>query len=289
MGDMLIIAGSWGESVAKCLVGQGHECGEVRLSQFANGEQRVQLQSDVKGKECVVVQSLVEEPDEALVQLLLLIDACKENGAGKVIAFIPYMGYSLMNRHIEGEPVSARAVARAISAAGPDEVWLYDLHMELIGDFFSVPTTLLSPVKSFHEWLKQQKHDDVLILAPDDGAGGRAKELAECMGVDHVVVTKVRDEQTTEVTSLDFGDADFCGKTVVIIDDMVNTGKTIVRVGQVLKEVGAKRVIFMASHFLGVAGSKEILLEAVDLFVTTNSIDHGLDREDRVVVLPIRT
>lgn len=285
---MIVFPGRFGQSVGQSLISRdGNELGLVTFSRFANGEARVTLASDVSGKECTVVQSMAPKPDEALVELLLVIDALKENGAQKISLCVPYLGYSLMNRHFDGEPVSARAVARAISSGGPDEVSVVDVHAEHVLQFFDVPVRTISPISLFGSWLTGQSLGPCVVVAPDDGAQARAREVAEALGASHVVARKVRNDKTTEIVDFTL-DLDAGVETAVVVDDMVNTGGTTTRVANVLRERGVKRIVFCATHFLGVAGSLEKVAGAVDQFVTTNSIDHGLVDSERVAVLDLQ-
>lgn len=286
---MFIIPGSWGQNLAKSLVDQGRgELGEVKFTKFPDGEKRIQLGGLIEGQEVMFVQSMAPDPDAALVEILLAVDALRESGVSRVIVFISYLGYSLTNRHFEGESVSARAVARAISSAEPDEVWLYDLHASHIVEYFSVPVKLYDPIEQFTSSVEKLRISKGVIVAPDDGAEDRARVLSENLGLPYVVAKKVRDENTTEIKSLDIDDSLIReGTHVIIVDDMVNTGETVMRMAEVLKGKGVKRITLLATHFLGVKGSLERILSSIDKLITTNSVDHGLKSDKRIEVLEI--
>ncbi len=286
---MHIFAGQWGKGVRDGLVAGGvHTLGKVEYSSFPNGEKRVVLQSAVVGQECVAVQSFAPKADEALVELLLLIDALRENGAKRVVAFVPYFGYSLNNRHFDGEPISVRAVARAICSAKPDEVWTYDLHHMGSQEFFDVKVKNFGPAKIFAEHLGSLAEKPEVVVAPDDGAEERAREIADILGVRVVVGKKVRNEKTTEITELEFELGDHRARVAVLVDDMINTGGTVVRAAKKLKGLGVERVFLCATHFLGVPGSLEKVLGEVDKLITTNSVEHGLEDGERVKVTKIQ-
>jgi len=199
---------------------------------------------------------------------------------------MPFMGYSLQNRYLRGEPISAKVVAKMLSSVEPSRVLLVDLHEEGILDFFSVPVEELRVEDKFGEYFKDKRID--LVVAPDGGARKRAQILASKLGVEYVVARKVRDEKTTKIEKLEIGGKrDFSGKKVLIVDDMVNTGGTIRKVGELLREKDVGEVFFAATHFLKVEGSLESLMEVVDEFVTTNSVEHGLEGVEDVVILDL--
>jgi len=283
---VIVFAGSFGKGVSRSIVDSGDEVGRVEYSKFANGEKRVILGSDVGDKECVVVQSMTGKPDEALVEALLLIDALKENGSSGVRLVVPLLGYSLMNRHFDNEPVSARVIAKAISSSGVDEVIIVDIHSKKVLEFFDVSVRNVDSTKLFVKCFREMELDDLMVVGPDDGSSDGVERLSSGLGVDGVVCEKIRDEKSTIIEKLDIN-VEKVTKNVIISDDLVNTGGTISRIAELLRSKGAENVMLCAAHFLGVKGSREKVLNGVDLFVTTNSVDHGLNNGENVRVLKL--
>lgn len=282
---MFVFSGRWGKDIAKSFLGNKEfEKGSVEFSKFKNNEQRVIVKSEVDGEVCVVVQSIVSQPDEALVELLFLVNSLKESGARRVEVVIPFMGYSLQNRYLEGEPISAKVVAKVISGVQPSRVLIGDLHEEHILDFFTVPVLEVKSEELMYKSFKDREID--LVVACDDGARKKAQILAKKFGVEYLVVKKRRDEKTTEIKEISLSDnVNFEGKRVLIADDIVNTGGTIERVGRELKDKGVGKSFLAVTHFLAVGGSFEKLEKVIDEMVVTDSVGHKLSEEKKVEVV----
>ncbi len=254
---------------------------------FKNGEQRVTLESSVAGQSCTIVESLAPDPDSRLVRLLLTIDALRENGASHVRLVMPWMAYSLQNRHFDGEAVSARAVARAISGSGVDEVVLVDIHAESCLTYFTVPVTNFSPLPQFVEYVTSHELSTYTVVGPDKGSHVRARELAKMTGTSVALLTKKRDTATLNVSDFSLVEGEL-GETCLLVDDAVNSGSTIVGVSRWLRTQGVKKIVWCVTHFLGVPGSLDIILPEIDLLITTDSVEHGLKTQGKIVVVPLR-
>lgn len=281
---MIVYAGSWGKGVSDLLVSAGYEKGNIDISKFKNKEYRVRILDDVKNRKCVVVQSMAPEPNIAFVELLLIIEALKENGAEVVTAIVPFLGYSFQNRHFDGEPISAKVMARALSNSGVDKVEVVDLHEEGVLNFFSIPIENVSASKTFEKYLKN-KTEDYVLISPDKGSRKRAHELADMLGVRVVELEKKRNEQNLNIEGLGKLEGDIKDNCIVV-DDAVNSGGTMVKVADWLRQHGASHVEWLATHFLGVEESRK-KLSSVDKFVTTNSVDHGLKTCGNIEVLDL--
>lgn len=284
---MFIFSGKWGQSVGNSLVAQGKgDAGEVELSSFKNGELRVIIKTDVSDKDCAVVQSMAPEPNESLVEILLMVDALKEAGAKSVEVIIPFLGYSYQNRHFDREPVSVRAVARAISSSGADLVKVVDVHAMNCLDYFTIPAQNIETERVFADYLSQNKMKDIVVVGPDEGSHARAGRFAKMLDRPVFLLNKTRDEKTLDVVGLEVKEGEI-GETCVLIDDSINSGRTVVSVSEWLRKNGAKKVVWMVTHFLGVEGSLDKVSGSADLFVTTNSVDHGLEGGKNIEVLDL--
>jgi len=198
------------------------------------------------------------------MELSLLADAAERAGARSITAIIPWMGYSLQDKVFRsGEPIAARVIANMVSASGVKRVILMDLHNNSVAGFYSVPTTVLSSLDTFVADI--QAHCDLkqsIVISPDFGGLKRAAVLAERLGVELANIDKMRDLMTGKVTAR-FAGGDITGKICIVTDDCINTGSTIVEVARVLKEAGALKVIFYATHALLAGKASEVLEQSV--------------------------
>ncbi len=274
------------------------EWGEVEFSRFPNGEQRVRVLSSVKDELCVVVQGMAEEPDKAWIRAMLLADALKENGAKGVKLVVPFLSYALMNRHFDQEPISVRVMGKSLSQFF-DEVEVWEVHEEEVAEFFTVPFynrpilwEMAKEIQSYSSKLKienwEMKDVDV-VVAPDKGSVVRARQVAREWGVELILGQKERDVVSTEIKDLKV-EGEVKGKGVVIVDDLVNTGGTIVKTAELLKEQGVKEVGLMVAHWLPVGGNWERVEKTVDWVVVSNSVGVDFESEKlRVVEVGVST
>lgn len=284
---MLIFSGKWGQSVGKFLVSSGvGEKGEIEFSKHKNGELRMIVKTNITSQDCIVVQSMAPEPNESFVELLLMVDVLKEKGARRIEVIIPFLGYSYQNRHFDGEPVSARVIARAISSSGADSVKVVDIHAMNCLEYFTVPVQNIETEKIFAKYIKNNDMNRVVVVGPDKGSRARVKRFAKMIDKPVLLLQKTRDEKTLDVVDLKIVEGEI-DETCILIDDSVNSGGTVVSVSDLLRVKGAKKVIWMVTHFLGVKGSLEKVMNSADLLVTTNSVDHGLKESDKVKILEI--
>lgn len=249
---------------------------KVEIEQFPNSERRVWVQGDVVNQNVVVLQSLTTPVDERIMELLLLTDALERAGADQVHAIIPWLGYSLQDKVFRpGESLSAKVVANLISQSFIDRVLLLDLHNNSIPGFFSVPTTVLSGLELFARYIEQRwNHNNLVVCSPDFGGLKRARELAIRLGVNLTNIDKQRDLQTGQVTATAVH-GDVKSKTVIIFDDCIVGGGTVIESAKILKESGAKEVHFVSTHGLFTGDAQDRIAESeVDSVIITNSIHH---------------
>ncbi len=291
MTHMLLLSGSSNQVLAdKIAADLNLSKVAVDIAKFPNGEKKIQLSGDVHGQNIVIVQSLTGNVDEMIVEYLLLSDALERMGARHVNAIIPWLGYSLQDKVFSpGEPMSAKVIANLISNSYTKRVILLDLHNNSIPGFFSVPTQLLSAMPVFVDYIKQNLNKNPVICSPDFGGLKRARDLAIQLGYDLVNIDKTRDLKSGQVTHVEVH-GDVKGKTVILFDDCIVAGGTVVETSRVLKEQGAAAVHFIVTHGLLVGDAKtKIQNSQVDSVVVTDSIIHvDLPSKFRVVsVSPI--
>ncbi|MBO8175699.1 MAG: ribose-phosphate diphosphokinase [Thermococcus sp.] len=240
---------------------------EVEIKKFPDGEKYVRVLGE--GEEAIIVQSTYSPQDEHLIELLLLGDALKEKGFKKLIAVVPYLAYSRQDRVTkDGEPISVRAVMKAIGIYY-DELYVFDLHNPKTLEFFPGKAVNLSPARAIASYFKD-KLGEGIVLAPDKGALERARAVAEILGVEFSHFEKKRISPTeVQMTPVDI---DVTGKNVLIVDDIISTGGTMIRAANILKEMGAKKIYVTATHGVFAKGAIERVSKAVDELAVTNTI-----------------
>lgn len=272
---MVILSGQANQELVNRLAPKmGAVRGEVDLQKFPNGEKRVRILTPLQRKEVIIVQSLSNPVDEHFVELLLLIDAAERAGAHSTVVVIPWLGYSLQDKtFLEGMPISARVIADSISNQHVQSVVLADLHNPSVAGFFSVPTRVLDTFPLFAKHIQENIDEDFVVVAPDFGGLKRAHSYAEKLNAPLAHIEKTRNLETGEVTIHSITGANIAGKACVVIDDVVNSGSTVVEVAEALQKAGAKSSHFYVTHFLYVPGSMEKLVASpLNSIVITDSI-----------------
>ncbi len=267
------------------------ELGVVSIDQFADGEVLVKSLSDVKGKDVVIIESTAKNAHEILFELLLLVDSIKRSGAKSVTLYIPYFGYSRQERvSWFNEPVSCEVVAKILDTAKVDKILTFDLHHSDIENFFQTPFESLPSTKLFSDYYKKYfekngiNNSDVVVVSPDHGSNSRADYLVkELKGSKKVILNKRRPKPNL-AEHLEVNVEEVKDKVCIIIDDIIDTGGTIVSAADLLIRSGAKSVLVAATHGVFSPNSINKLLESpLDDIVVTNSIEKRLPKEINVV------
>lgn len=251
----------------------GVKLGKVDITRFANDEARVWVQEEKIDREVAVVQSLSTPTDHNLVEFCLLCDALKRKGAKEITAVIPWLGYSKQDKVFRsGEPLSVKVIAQILQTVKLDRIITFDLHNLAILGFFEIPVENLSAKPLFLEYFRGQLGANTLVVAPDEGAVKNSTKFATELGVPVAYVDKKRDLTTGDVTIVGLN-REPKGADVIIIDDMVVTGSTLIEVSKYLMEAGAKSVKVAATHHLYVPGAQDKLNESqVRELVVTDTI-----------------
>jgi ribose-phosphate pyrophosphokinase len=274
---MKVISGSSNKPLAAKMADlMGLHLVDVELSQFANGEKRVWIKEPVKGSNIILIQSFSSPTNDHIMEFLLLVDALERMGARHVNLVMPWMGYSLQDKVFrEGEPIAAKVIADLVCNSYVKRVFLLELHNSSTPGFFSIPTQHLTALQLFADYAKKTFDlSQAVVASPDFGGLKKARQLAEKLDLDLINIDKHRNLRTGEVTAMGLsGDAE--GKTVLIFDDVINSGSTVVSAAEVLKKHGAKEVHFMATHGpLVPSAFEKIENSEVDTVVVTNSMLH---------------
>jgi len=222
----------------------------VELVKFPGGELYARYLESVRGADMFIVQSLCEPVNENLMQMLIMIDAAKRASAKRIVAVIPWYAYSRQDRKTKPrEPITARLIANMIQAAGAERVMTMDLHTGQIEGYFTFPVDHLTAMHTFVDYFVEQGFkdaDDAVVVAPDTGEVKVAKQLAGHLRLPWAIVNKMRDKPDhSEVTHV-IGDVS--GKRVLMIDDIIATGGTLVNAAERLVEDGATEVRAAATH-----------------------------------------
>lgn len=259
--------GELAERIAELL---GIKLGGREISQFANGETRVWVKEPKIEKRVVVVQSLSPPTNEHLVELCLIVDALRRAGATEITAIIPWMGYSKQDKVFRvGEPLSAKVVAQILQSAKIDKIITLDLHNRATLGFFDIPVVELSAKPLL---LKYFANFAGVVVAPDAGAVKASTEFAEMLGARVVYVDKRRDLASGKVSVVGMsGSVD--GKDVLMVDDNVFTGSTLLETAKELKRAGAKTIRVGLTHHLYLPGVQESLEKSeIDEIVVTDTV-----------------
>ncbi|MBI5700051.1 ribose-phosphate pyrophosphokinase [Candidatus Saganbacteria bacterium] len=248
-----------GEKIVKDL---GVKAGEIQLSRFAGGEIYARIKENIRGQDCVIIQTCTNKVNEDLMELFIIIDALKRASARSINAVIPHFGYARQDRKAASrEPVSARLVANLLETAGAERVVSMDLHSDQIQGFFNIPVDTLTALPLFVNYVKAKKLENVVVVAPDTGRAKVAKKLADRIGAQLAILHKVRAEHhQSEVTHV-VGEVK--GKTVIITDDMIDTAGTITNGVSALRKEGCNPDIYvMATHGIFAGPAIERLTQA---------------------------
>ncbi len=228
--------------------------GKSSVVKFADGEASVSLQETVRGSDVFLVQSTCKPVNDHLMELLVMIDACRRASAGRITAVIPYFGYARQDRKAKSrDPISAKLVANMITAAGADRVLTMDLHANQIQGFFDIPVDHLLGSPTFVEYFLNKfpedkfNHDDFVVVSPDVGSVARARAFAEKVHMGLAIVDKRRPKANVSEVMNVIGDVK--GKTCILYDDLVDTAGSLCGAAKALVEVGgAKEVYACATH-----------------------------------------
>lgn len=244
---------------------------KVEITQFKDGEIQAYYNETIRGKYVFIIQPTCA-PSDNILELLILIDAAKRASAHQIIAVIPYFGYARQDRKDRPRTsIGAKLMSNLLGAAGVDRVIALDLHANQIQGFFEIPVDHMYASNVFYPYIKSLNLEDLCIVSPDTGGTKRASTYAKALDCDLAIGYKQREKQN-EVSSLQII-GDVKGKNCIIVDDIIDTGGTICKASDKLKEMGAKSVIAICTHgLLSGNGLENIEKSAIDKLVITDSI-----------------
>ncbi|MGJ3252977.1 MAG: ribose-phosphate pyrophosphokinase [Elainellaceae cyanobacterium] len=226
----------------------GMDLGPMVRKRFADGELYIQIQESIRGCDVYLVQPTCHPVNDHLVELLIMIDACRRASARQITAVIPYYGYSRADRKTAGrESITAKLVANLITQAGANRILAMDLHSAQIQGYFDIPFDHVYGSPVVLEYLASKKFSDLVVVSPDVGGVARARAFAKKLDDAPLAIIDKRRQShnVAEVMNL-IGDVE--GKTAVLVDDMIDTAGTICEGARLLKKEGARQVYACATH-----------------------------------------
>ncbi|MCQ2752318.1 MAG: ribose-phosphate pyrophosphokinase [Coriobacteriales bacterium] len=223
------------------------ELGNIKLKKFSNGEIYARYMETIRGEDVFLVQSVSGDVNDALMELLIMVDAAKRASARRVTCVITHYGYARQDKKSAArEPITAKLVANLLEAAGCDSIITMDPHQGQIQGFFDIPVNHLTALGTLADYYKEKGLDNICVVSPDAGRAKAAKKLSDELGADFALMHKGRPaHNVAEITNV-IGDVE--GKNCIINDDMIDTAGTICAGMKVLKDKGAKAVYVCTTH-----------------------------------------
>lgn len=265
------------------------DLGQAVLERFSDGEVHFYIDENVRGQDIFVVQSGSYEANFNLMELFLMIDAFKRSSAERITAAIPYYCYARQDwKDRPRVPISARLVADLLEAAGANRVLTMDLHSPQIQGFFSIPVDNLIAGPVLVNYLTTLGLTDLTVVSPDAGGVGRARWYAKRMKARLAIIDKRRPAPNIAKVFHVIGEVE--GGDVIIIDDMVDTGGTLVQSAEALKSEGAKRIFAACTHpILSGRARENIENSVIEKLIVTNTIpmDSNKDIPDKILVFSV--
>ena len=288
---MLFAGRSNPELAAKIAHKLAIELGHITLKTFSAGEVYCRFDESVRGADVFIVQPTCSNREtgvtanDALMELLVMIDAAVGASAHRVIAVMPWYGYSRQDKKSAlREPITARLVAQLLETAGVDRVLTVDLHAGQVQGFFRKPVDHMTALLLIAEYFSGLELDDLVVVAPDVGRVKLNHKFADMLGADLALMTKERPAQ--QVAEVGYVIGDVRGKTAVILDDIIDTAGTLIAAGQTVLDEGAARVFAACTHPVFSGPAYERLSESpFEQVVVTDTIPLHDGAPDKVVVL----
>lgn len=272
--ELVVFAGNAHPALAQKIAGHlSIPLGKADVGRFSDGEVRVEIQENVRGRDVFIVQPTCRPTNEHLMELVIIVDALRRSSADRITAVIPYFGYSRQDRRVRSErvPISAKLAANIIAAAGVDRVLTIDLHADQEQGFFDIPVDNIyaSPILISDVW--HAGGERLLTVSPDVGGVVRARAFAKQLESELAIIDKRRARAgVSEVMNI-IGEVG--GMNCVMVDDMVDTAGTLCQAAQALKDQGAERVVAYVTHpVLSGRAIENLERSALDELVVTDTI-----------------
>lgn len=246
--ELKIFAGSASADLAKDICNHlGEPQGLINVDRFSDGEIRIQIGENVRGRDVFIVNSMSPPVNDHFMELLIMMDAARRASAARITAVLPYFGYARQDRKDRPRvAITAKLVSNLIVAAGADRVLTADLHCDQIQGFFDVPVDHLTGDIIFTEYIMKEHDDNIVVISPDTGSVKRAREIATRLKSPLAIVDKRRPRANDSEVMHIIGDVE--NKRALIFDDMIDTAGTLVKAAEAIREQGAVEVVACATH-----------------------------------------
>ncbi|MBN8444456.1 MAG: ribose-phosphate pyrophosphokinase [Gammaproteobacteria bacterium] len=275
MPDMKIFAGNAVPELAKKIASRLYiKLGDAEVGRFSDGEVSVQINENVRGSDVFIIQSTCAPTNDNLIELVVMVDALRRASAGRITAVIPYFGYARQDRRVRSArvPITAKVIADFLSSVGVDRVLTVDLHAEQIQGFFDVPVDNVFASPVLLDDMRKREFQAPVVVSPDIGGVVRARAIAKLLNdADLAIIDKRRPKANVAQVMHIIGDVK--DRDCIIVDDMIDTGGTLCKAAEALKEQGARRVFAYATHpvFSGNA-AENIANSVIDELIITDTI-----------------
>ncbi len=272
---MKIFAGNATPELAKKIADRLYMgLGDAKVGSFSDGEISVEITENVRGADVFIIQSTCAPTNNNLMELIVMVDALRRASAGRITAVIPYFGYARQDRRVRSArvPITAKVVADFLSSVGVDRVLTVDLHAEQIQGFFDVPVDNVFGSPILLEDMLNKDLDNPIVVSPDIGGVVRARAVAKLLNeADLAIIDKRRPKANVSQVMHIIGDV--TDRDCIIVDDMIDTGGTLCKAAEALKEHGARRVFAYATHpVLSGNAAENIKNSVIDEMIVTDSI-----------------
>ena len=274
MSKLSVIAGKSSEDVARKLsrkIKANFVKSQIRV--FADGESKITLSGKISKRKSIVVQSIYPPVDTNLIQALSLISKAKETSS-EVIAVIPYMGYARQDREfLPGEIVTMKVLGKLFKGAGASKIIAVDIHSMIGFKQFSIKTKNVSAIPELVRYVKKLSLKNPLVVSPDQGGKERAKAFAKELGSEYIALDKKRDRKTGKVQIKTKNLNEVVNRDLILVDDMISTGGSIVKATQFLKKQKCKKVYVACTHALLMNDAEKRIKKAgVTKIISANTI-----------------
>lgn len=266
----------------------GVPLGQAEVKRFSDGEVTIYINESVRGADVFIVQPISEPANENLMELLIMMDALKRASAKSINTVLPYYGYARQDRKTRArDPITAKLVADLLTTAGADRVITMDLHAGQLQGFFNIPVDHLTSLPILANYFKQKNLENAVVVSPDMGGVTRARELAERLHLPIAIIDKRRPEPNVSEVMHVIGDVK--GKSVIMIDDIIDTAGTMTQGAQALIEHGAKEVHACCTHpVLSGPAIERLKASVIREVVVTNTIPLKPEKQlDKIKVLSV--
>ena len=282
MSKLSIISGKTSENLAKKLskkIKANLVKSEIRV--FPDGESKITLIGKISKKKSIVLQSIYPPVDTNLVQVLSLITKAKENSS-EVIAVIPYMGYARQDREfLPGEIVTMKVLGKLFKSAGASKIIVVDIHSSIGLKHFSIKTKNVTAIPDLVGFFKKLSLKNPLVVSPDQGGKERAKKFAKEFNSDYIALEKTRDKKTGKVKIKTKNLEEVENRDLILVDDIISTGGSIIKATQFLKKQKCKRIYVACTHALLMNNAeKKIKKAGVTSIISTNTIPGKTSKVD---------